>query len=34
MFLGLGAVGEFEKHQPITEVDDCTIADVLFISQQ
>ncbi len=29
----LGVVGEFEFRQPITEVDNCNIADVLFISQ-
>jgi hypothetical protein len=29
----LGVVGKFEFRQPITEVDDCNIADVLFISQ-
>jgi len=28
----LGVVGEFEFRQPITEVDNCNIADVLFIS--
>jgi len=27
-----GVVGEFEFRQPITEVDNCNIADVLFIS--
>jgi hypothetical protein len=30
---GLAFVGELEFRQPITEVDDCNIADVLFISQ-
>jgi hypothetical protein len=30
---GLTLLGEFEFRQPITEVDDCNIADVLFISQ-
>jgi hypothetical protein len=30
---GLAFVGEFEFRQPITEVDNCNIADVLFISQ-
>ena len=29
----LAAVWEFEIRQPVTEVDDCNIADVLFISQ-
>ena len=29
----LGVVGGFEFRQPITEVDNCNIADVLFISQ-
>ena len=30
---GLAAVWGFEIRQPVTEVDDCNIADVLFISQ-
>ena len=30
---GLGEGGEIEFRQPITEVDNCNIADVLFISQ-
>ena len=30
---GLAFVGELEFRQPITEVDNCNIADVLFISQ-
>jgi hypothetical protein len=30
---GLAFVGELVFRQPITEVDDCNIADVLFISQ-
>ena len=30
---GLAFVGELEFPQPITEVDNCNIADVLFISQ-
>jgi hypothetical protein len=30
---GLAFVGEFEFRLPITEVDNCNIADVLFISQ-
>ena len=30
---GLATVWEFEKRQARTEVDDCNIADVLFISQ-
>lgn len=30
---GLLAVWAFEIRQPVTEVDDCNIADVLFISQ-
>jgi hypothetical protein len=30
---GLAAVWAFEIRQPVTEVDDCNIADVLFISQ-
>ena len=30
---GLAAVWEFEIRQPVTEVDNCNIADVLFISQ-
>jgi hypothetical protein len=29
----LGVVGEFEFRQPITEVDNCNIANALFISQ-
>lgn len=29
---GLAAVWGFEICQPVTEVDDCNIADVLFIS--
>ncbi len=29
----LGVVGAFEFRQPVTEVDICNIADVLFISQ-
>ena len=29
----LAAVWEFEIRQPVTEVDNCNIADVLFISQ-
>ena len=29
----LGVVGELEFRQPITKVDNCNIADVLFISQ-
>ena len=29
----LGVVGAFEFRQPVTEVDNCNIADVLFISQ-
>jgi hypothetical protein len=29
----LGVVGELEFRQTITEVDNCNIADVLFISQ-
>jgi hypothetical protein len=29
----LGVVGELEFRLPITEVDNCNIADVLFISQ-
>lgn len=29
----LGVVGELVFRQPITEVDNCNIADVLFISQ-
>jgi hypothetical protein len=31
--LGLAAVWGFEIRQPVTEVDNCNIADVLFISQ-
>ncbi len=30
---GTGVVGELEFCQPITEVDNCKIADVLLISQ-
>ncbi|MEQ1555070.1 MAG: hypothetical protein ABL929_12870, partial [Ferruginibacter sp.] len=30
---GLAFVGELVFRQPITEVDNCNIADVLFISQ-
>jgi hypothetical protein len=30
---GLGVVWVFYIRQPVTEVDDCNIADVLFISQ-
>ena len=30
---GLAAVWGFEIRLPVTEVDDCNIADVLFISQ-
>jgi len=30
---GLLSVWAFEIRQPITEVDDCNVADVLFISQ-
>lgn len=30
---GLAFVGELEFRQPITEVDNCNIADVLSISQ-
>jgi hypothetical protein len=30
---GLAFVGELAFRQPITEVDNCNIADVLFISQ-
>jgi hypothetical protein len=30
---GLAFVGELVFRQPITEVDNCKIADVLFISQ-
>jgi hypothetical protein len=30
---GLAFVGELEFRQPITKVDNCNIADVLFISQ-
>ena len=30
---GLAFVGELEFRLPITEVDNCNIADVLFISQ-
>jgi hypothetical protein len=30
---GLAAVWAFEIRQPVTAVDDCNIADVLFISQ-
>jgi hypothetical protein len=30
---GLAFVGELEFRQPITEVDDCNIADVLFIAK-
>ncbi len=30
---GLAAVWEIEFRLPVTEVDDCNIADVLFISQ-
>jgi len=29
---GLAAVWAFEIRQPVTEVDNCNIADVLFIS--
>jgi hypothetical protein len=29
----LGVVGEFEFRQPTAEVDNCNIADILFISQ-
>ena len=30
---GLAAVWAFEIYQPVTEVDDCNIADVLFIAK-
>ena len=30
---GLAAVWAFEIRQPVTEVDDCNIADVLFIAK-